>query len=55
MKKNTTKQTNKHPPPPQTHTQICIDKHIDMSLVNHTDEVKSISKDGTRCPERDMG
>ena len=29
------KQTNTH-----THTQICNDKHIDMSLVKHTDEVK---------------
>ena len=26
-------------------------KHIDMSLVKHTDYLKSISKDGARCPK----
>ena len=27
-------------------------KRIDMSLVKHTDELKSISKDGARCPKK---
>ena len=45
-KKTKKKKNNTH-----THKSVMI-KHTDMSLVKHTDELKSFSKDGTRCPKQ---
>ena len=48
MKKKKNKKKKKH-----THTKKSVMiKHIDMRLVKHTDELKSISKDGARCPKK---
>ena len=36
----------------KTHKNSVMIKHSDMSLVKHTDELKSISKEGARCSKK---